>query len=106
VRALYSEVDSKLFITGQGPFFDEYPAYKQALLEIMPPNSQTAWEAFHAALYDLERAVRLVQASYNGDTFGNAEWAQRRLGNAMNGIHEFAAEAARRINLMVEAIPP
>jgi hypothetical protein len=112
VSAIQKEVDSRLFAGGNGPFFDQYPRYKEELLGLMPEESQNVWVAYNGALYRFTNALMVVRQAEKHPEDGELfEYTMKDLDHIQDEFVRAAGDIRRwvelvntRIDLMVKAI--
>jgi hypothetical protein len=113
LKTLSSDIDGQLFSGGAYPLFNRYlPSYRNALLTLMPDDSQNVWQDYNVALYKLTVAVMIVQdAEKHKDDMAayeraikNAELRADEFRAPTAAIHEWLGVVTRRIDDMTNAI--
>jgi hypothetical protein len=97
-----------------GEFFAKFPpTQKQALMSVLPNNSQRIWEIYHRELIKFTVAVMMIQDAHpkrleNGAQFerarANADFAADDLINASSPLHDWVQSVTQRMDQMSNQI--
>jgi hypothetical protein len=97
-----------------GEFFAKFsPTQKQALMSLLPNNSQQIWETYHRELIKFTVAVMMIQDAHlkrleNGAQFerarANADFAADDLRDASSPLHDWVQSVTQRMDQMSNQI--